>query len=125
MERWRFGLCEDKYPMYQHAIKSEDLPWTQLDFPGVSMRIVHQNPATGVMTVLTRLDPAARIPAHRHSRADESVFVLSGDFVEAGVTYGPGTLFLGAAGTPHGPHQSNTGCTVLTTFSAPLDFELV
>ncbi len=111
--------------MYQHAINTDALPWTTLDFPGVSMRVVHQNPATGAMTVLTRLEPGASIPAHRHSHADESVFVLAGDFVEAGVAHGPGSFFVGAAGSAHGPHESRIGCTVLTTFSAPLDFELV
>ncbi len=89
------------------------------------MRVVHENPATGAMTVMTRLDPGASIPAHRHSRADESVFVLSGDFVEAGTSHGPGSFFMGAAGSAHGPHESRTGCAVLSTFSAPLDFELV
>jgi quercetin dioxygenase-like cupin family protein len=111
--------------MYQHIISTDDLPWAALDFPGVSMRVVYQNPATGAMTVITRLEPGASIPAHRHTRADEAVFVLAGDFVEAGTAYAAGTFFVGAAGTAHGPHESRTGCTVLTTFSAPLDFELV
>jgi hypothetical protein len=50
--------------------------------------------------------------------------VLEGDFVEAGMTYGPGTFFAGKAGTTHGPHHSVGGCTVLTHFSAELDFNL-
>jgi quercetin dioxygenase-like cupin family protein len=110
--------------MYQHAIVTDPLPWKSSGFPGVSMRVVYEDPTTGATTVLTRLEPGAIIPAHRHSRANESVFVLTGDFVEAGITYETGTFFVGAAGTIHGPHESRTGCTVLTNFSAPPDFEI-
>jgi hypothetical protein len=55
------------------------------------------------------------------------VFVLSGDFIEAGVTYGPGTFFYGKPGALHGPHSSQTGCVVLTHFSnaANLDFNAI
>jgi hypothetical protein len=34
----------------------------------------------------------ASIPAHIHTRADETVFVVSGDFIEETVEYGPGSL---------------------------------
>ena len=66
----------------------------------------------------TATPPGAVIPEHWHSNADETVFVLEGEFVEGGFTYGPGTFFLGKAGLPHGPHTSRTGCTVLTHFSS-------
>jgi hypothetical protein len=50
--------------------------------------------------------------------------LLSGDFIEQGKSYGPGAFFVGKAGTSHGPHNSVSGCTVLTTFSASLDFQI-
>lgn len=111
--------------MYQHIISTDSLGWTPLDFQGVSIRLVHQDKRTGGMTVMTRLEAGALIPAHIHTQADETVFVVSGDFIEEGVTHGPGTFFVATAGTPHGPHMSRTGCLVLTTFSAALDFQLV
>jgi quercetin dioxygenase-like cupin family protein len=111
--------------MYQHIISTDSLGWSPLDFPGVSMRLVHQHQRTGGSTVMTRLEAGASIPAHIHSQADETVYVLSGDFIEAGITHGPGTFFVATAGTPHGPHASRTGCVVLTTFSAGLDFQPV
>ena len=89
------------------------------------MRLVYQDKRTGGMTVMTRLEAGASIPAHIHTQADETVFVVSGDFIEEGVTHGPGTFFVATTGTPHGPHTSRTGCLVLTTFSAALDFQLV
>ncbi len=89
------------------------------------MRVVHVDKKSGGMTVMTRLEPGACIPAHIHTKADETVFVISGDFIEQEVAYGPGSFFAAPAGVPHGPHRSRMGCIVLTTFSATLDFEIV
>ncbi|HZR17969.1 MAG TPA: cupin domain-containing protein [Verrucomicrobiae bacterium] len=111
--------------MYSTTVDTAKLPWATLDFPGVFMRVIHEDKKAGGMTVMTRLEPGASIPAHIHTRADETVFVISGDFIEEAVEHGPGSFFAAPAGEPHGPHRSRTGCVVLTTFSAALDFQLV
>lgn len=111
--------------MFQTKVFTESMPWVPLDYPGVFIRMVHTSQRLGSMTVLIRVDPGVTFPAHLHMRADETVFVISGDFVEDGQTYGPGSFFAGGAGTPHGPHSSCTGCVLLTTFSAALDFQSV
>jgi quercetin dioxygenase-like cupin family protein len=108
--------------MYQTKIDTSALPWSPLDFPGVSMKVLQNVESTGGMTVMTRMAAGSSIPAHSHTRADETVFVVEGDFVEDGVTYGPGSFFVGRAGSVHGPHRSAGGCVLLTTFSGPLDF---
>ena len=86
------------------------------------MRTLHLDKESGAMAVMTRLDAGAVIPAHYHSHADETVFVLEGELVEDGVAYPAGSFFRGAKGTVHGPHKTNTGCILLTYFSATLDF---
>jgi quercetin dioxygenase-like cupin family protein len=111
--------------VYPTVIDTAKLPWAPLEFPGVSMRLIHEDEESGGMTVMTRLAPGASIPAHIHSRAAETVFVISGDFIEEEVAYSPGSYFAAPAGAAHGPHGSRTGCLVLTTFSAPLDFQIV
>jgi quercetin dioxygenase-like cupin family protein len=73
---------------------------------------------------LTTMEAGARIPAHRHSLADEFVYVVAGDFIEDGKTYGAGTAFWCKAGSIHGPHESTAGCKLITYFSAPLDFDV-
>lgn len=108
--------------MYDTKIDTASVGWTPLDFPGVSMKVLQQNEMTGGMTVMTRIAPGSSIPAHRHTHADETVYVIQGDFIEDGGSYGPGSFFVGRAGTSHGPHRSADGCVLLTTFSAGLDF---
>jgi len=111
--------------MYQRTVVAGEIEPTALDIPGTTMRVLHTDDATGAITVLTHLAPGAAIPEHWHTHADETVYVPAGDFIEGGVPYEPGTFFVGQAGTPHGPHSTTQGCTVLTCFSAPLDFQLV
>jgi anti-sigma factor ChrR (cupin superfamily) len=109
--------------MYQIMVRESELPWADLGMPGVSMKVLHKDEATGAMAVLTRIEMEASIPAHRHSKADETVFVLNGDFVEGGASYELGSYFVGKARTAHGPHSTVRGCTVLIRFSAELDFQ--
>src|SRR6266496_1312496 len=110
--------------MYELKRPADEADWTALDVPGVAIKILHTDAATGASTVLTRIGPGAIIPQHRHTKADETVYVIEGDFVEDGQSYGPGSFFAGSAGTNHGPHSSTGGCIVLTRFSAALDFVL-
>lgn len=110
--------------MYQKTIEQKDIEVSPLDIPGVTIQILHRDEISGGITALTHIAAGASIPEHWHTSADETVFVLSGDFVEQESSYGPGTFFAGRAGTSHGPHASVGGCTVLTTFSAPLDFQI-
>jgi hypothetical protein len=70
--------------MYHLKPHADAVAWSPLDFSGVSLRVLHTDPDTGAMTVLTRMVPGAVIPAHLHTRADETVYVLEGDFVEDG-----------------------------------------
>jgi quercetin dioxygenase-like cupin family protein len=114
--------------MYGYTIASpriEEMDWMPLDFPGVGVKVLHQDEAPGAMIVLTRLEPGAAIPEHWHSQADETVYVLEGEFIENASCHGPGSLFVARAGSLHGPHRSETGCTVLTQFTAGLDFNPV
>lgn len=110
--------------MYDSVKHVDQQEWKSSDFAGVTIKVLNTNPNTGGLTVLTRLEPGAEIPAHHHENSDEVVYVLEGDFIEDGQTYGPGTLFFAARGSIHGPHRTHRGCVVLTQFSKTLDFVL-
>ena len=109
--------------MYQISVREAELEWIDLGMPGVQMKVLHKETTSGAMTVMTHIEAGAVIPAHWHSKADEMVYVLDGDFVEVGVSYERGSYFQGKAQTTHGPHTSVHGCTVLTHLSAELDFQ--
>ena len=108
--------------MYQMKLDTSALPWSPTGWSGVSMKMLQQVESTGGMTGMMRMEAGSSIPAHSHTNADHMVFVIEGDLVEEGVSYGAGTFLVAKAGTPHGPHGSSGGCVLLTTYSGPPDF---
>jgi hypothetical protein len=48
------------------------------------------------------------------------VYVLSGEWEEAGVSYTTGAFFFAPKGQPHGPHTAKTEVISLTIFDGPL-----
>lgn len=108
--------------MFTKIIPAGTTDRIDLGFPGVSIQMLTSNAAGDSLYTLTSLAAGAVVPAHSHTGADEFVYVLSGDFIENGQTYGPGTSFYGVAGSVHGPHSTAGGCVILSHYSAPLDF---
>ena len=101
--------------MYEATTDTSALLWSPTGWPGVSMKMLQQVESTGGMTGMMQMAAGSSIPAHSHTHADQTVFVIEGDLVEDGVSYGPGSFFVAKAGTPHGPHGTVGGCVLLTT----------
>ena len=55
------------------------------------------------MAALTGRGSGAVIPAHRHTNTDEMSFVLHGDLVEDGESFGPGSKSLEFGWMPPNP----------------------
>ena len=107
--------------MYQFMSDCSGCQWESLAVEGVDSKVLYLDESA--KTVETRMKPGAIIPRHSHTHANETVYVLSGDFIEEEVEYGPGSYFVGRAGTAHGPHHTNSGCIVLTHWTGgPVDF---
>jgi quercetin dioxygenase-like cupin family protein len=82
--------------------------------------VLHKNEATGGVTVLRKFHAGVTVPAHTHPQANEFVYVLSGEWEEAGVAYTTGAFFFAPQGERHGPHVARTEVISLTTFDGPL-----
>ncbi|MDR3617134.1 MAG: cupin domain-containing protein [Candidatus Obscuribacterales bacterium] len=109
--------------MYQYLSDCHHCQWEKLEIDGVESKTLYVDEQTNARTVETKLSPGAVIPRHSHTHAHETVYVLSGDFIEEGVKYGPGSYFVGKAGVSHGPHKSDNGCLVITHWTGgPIDF---
>lgn len=106
--------------MFEYIALGKDKPWQPGPYPGVQLKVLHQNPANGGVTVLRKFQAGATIPAHTHPLANESAFVLEGEWEESDVVYGPGAFFFAPKGTLHGPHVARTDVVSLTVFDGPL-----
>ena len=106
--------------MFQYLALADDKPWQPGPYPGVKLKILHKNEATGGLVVLRKFEQGITVPDHVHAKANEHAFVLSGEWEESGVVYSEGTFFFAPRGERHGPHHARTEVVSLTFFDGPL-----
>ena len=106
--------------MFPHAAHADSIPWQPGPYLGVELKVLHRNPATGGVTVLRRFAAGTTVPAHVHPLANETAYVLQGDWIEDDTAYGPGTCFFAPKGERHGPHVARSEVVSLTIFDGPL-----
>jgi quercetin dioxygenase-like cupin family protein len=106
--------------MFQYVSLAKDKSWQPGPYPGVELLVLHKNEVTGGVTVLRKFHAGVTVPAHIHPQANESAYVLSGEWEESGVVYNAGTFFFAPKGELHGPHVARTEVISLTTFDGPL-----
>jgi anti-sigma factor ChrR (cupin superfamily) len=99
-------------------ITLSDLPWKERE-PGLRSKTIWEDPATKRRAVLSRIEPEARPPLHRHV-GDELMFVVEGALSDEF-----GTVTAGNMGyRPDGcVHQISTkhGATVLAIITGGID----
>jgi quercetin dioxygenase-like cupin family protein len=88
---------------------------------GVMATLVNVDGTKGLVTTIIHIAAGARIPAHYHNDGAEAHFVLEGDFINAGISHGPGAFVTHPMGVVHGPHSSKGGCKILTLQTAYVD----
>ena len=99
-------------------VKANEIEPAPFTIPGATgefrIQILNEDQAKGVVTTIVHLPPGGVIPAHKHQAGAEMHYVLDGDLIDAGQTFGAGTFLTHAAGQVHGPHESRGGARVLT-----------
>ena len=106
--------------MFQYVSLAKDKQWQPGPYDGVELLILHKNATTGGVTALRKFKAGVTVPAHVHPLANESVYILSGEWEESGVAYSAGAFFFAPRGEQHGPHVAKTEVISLTIFDGPL-----
>jgi quercetin dioxygenase-like cupin family protein len=106
--------------MFQYVSLARDKNWQPGPYAGVELLVLHTNESTGGVTVLRKFKAGITIPAHIHPQANESAYILSGEWEESGVVYTSGAFFFAPKGEQHGPHLAKTEVISLTIFDGPL-----
>ena len=101
-------------------VNVDALPWQATAFPGVEVKILVENTATGEHTSLTRMAPGARLPMHEHIGLEQS-FVLEGALVDDQGTVSAGNFVWRPAGSVHTAHAPD-GALILGIFRQPNRF---
>jgi len=106
--------------MFQYIALAKDKQWKPGPYAGVELLVLHTNEVTGGLTALRRFKAGTVVPAHVHPQANETAYVLSGEWEEDGVVYTEGALLYAPKGELHGPHIARTEVVSLTNFDGPL-----
>ena len=97
-------------------INTDSVPWIETT-PGNKLKVIYHDPATGMLTILAKLEPGAGIPAHMHEDLEQT-FVLEGSLVDDEGECTAGNFVIRAKGSRHAP-TAPKGCTMLVFFLKP------
>jgi anti-sigma factor ChrR (cupin superfamily) len=104
-----------------HFVPVEAMPWTKTRHAGVETKMLMADAATGVMTVLTKMSPGARLPDHEHVRVEQT-YVLEGSLHCGEGVCRAGEFVWRPAGSRHEAWAGPGGCLTLAMFQAPNRF---
>ena len=96
------------------------LPWQPTRFPGVEVKVLMEDPQTGLQTVLTRMAPGAVLTDHMHVEVEQT-WVLEGSLVDHEGTATAGTYVWRPAGSRH-TASAPDGALLLGIFQKPNQF---
>lgn len=106
--------------MFPYVTSIAEKQWQPGPYAGVELMILQKNEVTGGVTVLRKFHAGVTVPAHMHPDANETVYILSGEWEESGKVYSNGAYFHAPKGTAHGPHIARSEVISLTIFDGPL-----
>jgi anti-sigma factor ChrR (cupin superfamily) len=68
-------------PSMSRFVRVAEMPWEQTKFPGVETKTLLLDKATGLLTVLLRMAPGAKLPDHEHVMIEQT-YMLEGRLVD-------------------------------------------
>jgi anti-sigma factor ChrR (cupin superfamily) len=107
-------------PLSSRYIDVPSLPWQSSRFPGVEIKVLMEDPDTGLQTVLTRMAPGAVLTDHMHVEIEQT-WVLEGSLVDQEGEAKAGTFVWRPAGSRHVASAPN-GALLLGIFQKPNKF---
>ncbi len=93
-------------------LRASQTPWVDAGSPGIEKRELR-----GGNTILLRMAPGTRFPAHEHTEAEECL-ILEGSVESEGVTAYAGDYIYMPKGSRHAALYSEAGCTMLLAYTA-------
>ena len=95
-----------------------NMPWEPSEFPGIRKKVLLNDPGTGLITLLLKMEPGAVVPLHEHT-AIEQTYVLEGHFLDEEGECRPGQFVWRPSGNTHVAWAGPEGALVLGIFLRP------
>ena len=100
-----------------HYIAAATMPWQPTKFPGIEMKLLYTDLATGLSTMLFRMAPGAEVPLHEHT-AIEQTYMLEARLVDHEGECTPGNFVWRPGGSRH-IARAPEGAIFLSMFLKP------
>ena len=107
-------------PLASRYVDVDKLPWKPSRWPGVDIKVLMEDPETGITTSLTRFAPGAVLPMHEHTALEQS-WVIQGRLVDEEGEVTAGNYVWRPGGSRH-IARAPEGCLVLGFFLKPNKF---
>ena len=107
-------------PLDSRYVDVASLPWKPTPCPGIDMKILMEEPETGLMTALFRWQPGSELALHEHVEIEQT-FVLEGSLVDDEGEVSAGNYVWRPKGNRHVARSPN-GALVLSVFLRPNKF---
>jgi anti-sigma factor ChrR (cupin superfamily) len=104
-------------PLASRYVEVEGLPWKPTPCAGIEMKVLMEEPETGLMTALFRWQPGAELTLHEHVEIEQT-FVLEGSLVDEEGEVRAGDYVWRPKGNRHKARSPN-GALVLSFFLKP------
>ena len=108
------------HPLASRYVDVADIPWKPTQCEGVEMKVLVEDPETGLLTALFKWQPGAVLPMHEHVELEQT-FVLEGSLVDDEGEVTAGNYVWRPAGNRHYATAPN-GALVLSMFLKPNKF---
>jgi anti-sigma factor ChrR (cupin superfamily) len=108
-------------PLASRFIEVARLPWQKTAYPGVETKTLLADRRTGLLTLLLKMAPGAKLPDHEHVRIEQT-YVLEGSLVCGEGVCRAGEFVWRPAGSRHEAWAGPEGGLMLAMFQAPNKF---
>lgn len=107
-------------PLQSRFVRPQEMPWETTKFPGVVCKTLMIDKESGLLTVLLKMEPGAKLPDHEHVLIEQT-YVLEGRLVDSEGECGPGEFVWRPAGSRHEAHTPDGGL-MIAVFQVPNRF---
>jgi quercetin dioxygenase-like cupin family protein len=108
---------ENLGPLASRYVDVAGLPWKPTPCKGIDMKVLVEDPASGLLTALFRWQPGAQLSLHEHVEIEQT-FVLDGSLVDEEGEVTAGNYVWRPKGNRHTARSPN-GALVLSIFLKP------
>ena len=110
-------------PLASRFVDTAALPWTKTAYPGIEAKTLLVDRNSGLLTVLLKMAPNARLPDHEHVLIEQT-YLLQGTLVCGEGTVAPGNYVWRPAGSRHEAWAGPEGNLSIAMFQIPNRFFL-